>query len=375
MNRIPLIRPVITQATRDRVLAVLDSGYLTEGPVTRTLEDQIARFTGTRHAIAFPSCTVGLEIALRACGIGPGDEVIVPDYTYPATGAVVAIVGALPVVVDIDPGTLCLDYDAVEAAMTPKTRAILPVSLFGNPLDYARLEAIRARFPGLRIIEDAACSLGASQGGRRVGTFGDAAVFSLHPRKCITTGEGGLLTTDNDDLAAWSNAYKHFGLTTPQGSREGASFTMMGTNAKLSDILAAVGVSQMEIVEDLLRRRRELAARYRELLTHTPGVRFPSEPADSLHSYQTFCVFVDRRDQVMATLRAQGIEAQIGTYALHRQPAFQDPARCRLVGDLAASASAADHCLALPLFHDMTDNQQHTVVKALGAALRLPDQA
>jgi len=369
MNRIPLIRPVITQAVRDRVLAVLDSGFLTEGPVTKALEESMARFTGARRAIAFPSCTVGLEIAMRAFGVGPGDEVIVPDYTYPATASAVAIAGALPVVVDIDPHTLCIDYDALEAAITPRTRAVMPVSLFGNPLDYGRLESIRTSHGNLRIIEDAACALGASQGGRMVGSHGDAAIFSLHPRKFITTGEGGMLTTDNDEIADWINAYKHFGLKAAPDSRESASFVMMGSNAKLSDILAAVGLSQMEMVDDLLERRRELAARYVSLLAGTPGVELPRTTPDGRHSYQTFCVLIEHRDQVMADLRGQGIEAQIGTYALHRQPAFQDPGLCRLVGDLAASARVADRCLALPLFHDMTDDQQQTVVNALGAAL------
>ncbi|EGY25639.1 beta-eliminating lyase family protein [Desulfovibrio sp. A2] len=367
-RRIPLIRPTIDDAVKQRVLAVLDSGFLTEGAVTRDFERAVGRFVGAQHAIAVPSCTVGLEIALRAFGIGPGDEVIVPDYTYPATASVVSIVGALPVVVDVDPETMLIDCDALEAAITPRTRAALPVSLFGNPLDYGRLDDIRARH-GVRMIEDAACSLGAAQGGRRTGSACDAAVFSFHPRKFITTGEGGMVTTSNPEMAAWMDAYKHFGLTaaTP---REGATFASMGTNAKLSDILSAVGLAQMDRVDELLARRRALAARYVELLDGMPGVALPRTTPGGTHSYQTFCVFIERRDQVMATMRAQGVEAQIGTYALHRQPAFGNPATCRLSGPMPGSSRAADRCLALPLFHDMTDDDQRHVARTLAAAMR-----
>jgi len=365
---IPLIRPVIDDTVKQRVLEVLDSGYLTEGAVTRDFEENVRRFVGAGHAMAVPSCTVGLEIALRAFGVGPGHEVIVPDYTYPATASVVNIVGALPVVVDVDPETMLVDYDALERAITPHTRAILPVSLFGNPLDYERLDDIRTRY-GVYVIEDAACALGAAHAGTRAGAACDAAVFSFHPRKFITTGEGGMVTTNSAEHAAWMDAYKHFGLTasTP---REAATFTTIGTNAKLSDILAAVGLAQMERIDELLARRLALAARYTELLDGMPGVTMPRTTPGGTHSYQTYCIHIDRRDHIMAALRAQGVEAQIGTYALHRQPAFANPATCRLSGPMLGSRQAADHCLALPLYHHMTDDDQRHVVRTLAEAMR-----
>jgi dTDP-4-amino-4,6-dideoxygalactose transaminase len=365
--RIPLIRPFVTSEVKTRVLEVLDSGYLTEGPVTRELEHAFRDYIGCGHALAVTSCTTGLELALRCLGVGPGDEVIVPDYTYPATAAVVAIVGAKAVIVDCAPDTMLIDYQAAEAAITPATRAIIPVSLFGNPLDYSRLDAIKARH-GLAIIEDAACSIGAEYEGRRIGTQADITVFSLHPRKFITTGEGGIVTTDRADWAEWMESYKHFGMGRST-QRESVVFERIGTNYKLSNLQAAVGVVQMRHVDELLDRRRALARRYVERLADVPGVTIPTTTVGGVHSYQTFSVLTAERDRLLRTLRADGIEVQIGTYALHQHPAFRPGPSVDVRGATTGSLRAFETCLALPLFHDMTEAQQDEVVAALEAAL------
>ncbi len=213
---IPLMKPYVTPEVKQAVCDVLDSGWLTEGPVTRALEESFGRYIGCEYALAVSNCTVGLETALRALGIGPGHEVIVPDYTYPATAFAVNLVGATAVLVDVHPATLLIDYEALEAAITPRTRAVMPVSIFGNPLDYDRLHQIRARH-GLYIIEDAACAIGAAFRNTKVGALADISVFSLHPRKFITTGEGGIITTANREWAEWMLSYTHFGTgcTTP----------------------------------------------------------------------------------------------------------------------------------------------------------------
>ncbi len=367
MYRIPLIRPFLPVRARELIAEVLDSGFLTEGPKTRAFEQAVAQYVDAPHALATTSCTTGLELALRAAGTGPGDEVIVPDYTYPATAAAVAIVGATPVLADVDPLTLTLDLDSAASVAGPATRAVLPVSLFGNPLDYDALEAF-ARSRGLLVIEDAACSLGASYKGRRVGALADAAVFSFHPRKCLTTGEGGMVTTRREDWAAFMDSYKHFGLSR-EASREGACFARIGTNYKLSDVLAALGLAQMEIIDELVARRRTLAGRYCELLRNVPGVTLPRTPEGGEHSYQTFCVLVEERDRIMQGLRAQGIEAQIGSYALHRQPAFAPGNGARRAPELEGSRSAWERCLALPLSHTMRDEEQQQVAAALTALL------
>jgi perosamine synthetase len=363
MIRIPLIRPYITDEVRARVLDVLDSGYLTEGPVTRELEASFRQYIGCRHALAVTSCTTGLELALRCLGIGPGDEVIVPDYTYPATASVVAIVGAKPVIVDCSPETMLIDYDAAAAAVTPRTKAIIPVSLFGNPLDYDRLDAIKARH-GVAIVEDAACAIGAEYSGRKVGRHADMTVFSLHPRKFITTGEGGMVTTDRDDWAAWMESYKHFGMGRAT-AREAIVFERIGTNYKLSNLQAAVGVVQMRHIDELLARRRALAARYVERLAGRPGVTLPVTTCGGVHSYQSFCILVPERDRLLSTLRGEGIEVQIGSYALHQHPAYRGSDAVETRGDLAGSTQAFERCLALPLFHELTFDQQDEVVSAL----------
>lgn len=365
--RIPLTRPFVPAEARDQLLAVLESGYLTEGPVTRKLEEAVRRITGARHALAVCNCTLGLEMALRAMEIGAGDEVVVPDYTYPATAHVVRMVGARLVIVDVDPRTMLMDFRALEDALTEQTRAVIPVSLFGNPLDYDRLNRIREQHD-LRVLEDAACALGAERNGTRVGSLADISVFSLHPRKVVTTGEGGLVTTNDPRWAEWMESFKHFGL---RGTASGpqAAFDQIGTNLKMSDLQAAVGLAQMRQLDAILVQRAALAERYRQLLADLGGVDLPEVTPGGRHSWQSFCVFVDNRDAVLQRLRKQGIEAQIGTYALHRQRAFRPGPDVILHGDLPGSRYAFEHCLCLPLYHQMTTEEQEIVVDELGKAV------
>jgi dTDP-4-amino-4,6-dideoxygalactose transaminase len=339
MERIPLIKPYITGEVKDKVCEVLTSGYLTEGPVTRQFEDSIKAYSGCRYALAVCNCSVGLEMALRALGIGPGDEVIVPDYTYPATASVVEIVGAKIVIVDVDPESMLIDYNAVEKAISERTKAIIPVSIFGNPLDYQRLWKIKEQ-ANLYLIEDAACSMGAQYAGKFVGNLADISVFSFHPRKFITTGEGGMVTTNNPRWTKWMDAYKHFGMRN-HDSRLGTQFERIGTNYKLSNIQAAIGLVQMQHINKLLDRRTQLALTYYELLANP------------------------NRNQIIRKLKEKKIETQIGTYALHMHKAFSDNSNCRVIGDMSGSRYAFEHCLTLPLYHDMKYEEQEFVVEQL----------
>ncbi|MGL1863437.1 MAG: DegT/DnrJ/EryC1/StrS family aminotransferase [Pseudodesulfovibrio sp.] len=363
MYRIPLIKPYIDDEIRQGVLAVLDSGYLTEGPVTKELETLAGSYLGAKHCLAVTSCTTGLELALRALKIGAGDEVIVPAYTYPASALAVSIVGATAVIVDVSPEDMLMDFDELENAVTDKTKAVMPVSLFGNPLDYDRLNEFKARH-GVFIVEDAACSIGAGYKGLRVGSIADITVFSLHPRKFITTGEGGLVTTDNDAWADMMHSYKHFGMRA-EGGVLYPEFVGDGTNYKLSNIQAAVGVGQMKKIDELLSLRVEKAMRYREILSEIDGVSLPRIVSGGTHGWQSFCVFVKGRDQVMAAMRARGVEVQIGTYNLATQKAFTDSDKYRIVGKCPGSAKSFEECLALPLFSEMTDEIQDEVVETL----------
>ena len=366
---IPLIKPYITQEIKDKVMEVLESGYLTEGPVTKEFENKLKAYLGCDYVLAVTSATTGLEVALRVLNIGPGDEVIVPDYTYPATASVVPIIGAKAVIVDVNRNSMLIDYDEIEKAITPKTKAIIPVSGFGNPLDYDRLDAIKKKY-GIYIIEDAACAIGAEFKGVKVGNQADISVFSLHPRKFITTGEGGIIATNNEKWANWMNSYKHFGMDMSGSSREGIQFDIIGTNYKLSNIQAAVGLGQLHHVKELLARRIELANNYIHLLKDIPEVEIPTSLSNGQHSYQSFCVFVEDRNRIMAEMKAKGIEVQIGTYSLHMHKAFNNHPLVQIKGDMKNSKRCFDHTLTLPLFNDLTFQQQELVITELKSAVR-----
>ena len=361
--KIPLIKPYITQEVKDKVCDVLDSGYLTEGPVTEEFEELFKNYIGCKNAIAVTNCTNGLEVALRALGIGSGDEVIVPDYTYPATADVASIVGAKSVIVDISKETMLIDYDEIEKAITNKTKAIIPVSEFGNPLDYDRLNKIKEKY-GIYIIEDAACSIGAEYKGIKVGNQADISVFSLHPRKFITTGEGGMITTNNSEWADWMNSYKHFGMEV-RNSRLETNFVRIGSNYKMSNILAAVGLIQLKHIDELLNKRDELSQNYINLLKDNNKVTLPKTTENGKHSHQSFTIFIDNRDEIMEKMRSLGIEVQIGTYSLHMHNAFNNNELVEIKQKLNGSKFAFEHCLTLPLYHELTLEMQKYVIKQL----------
>lgn len=365
--KIPLIKPFINQDIKDRVLDVLDSGYLTEGPVTREFESKLKEFIGCENLIAVTSATTGLEIALRALNIGTGDEVIVPDYTYPATASVVPIVGAKAIIVDVHKEDMLIDYDKIEAAITEKTKAIIPVSLFGAPLDYERLNAIKEKH-NLYIVEDAACSIGAKYRGSKIGCLADITVFSLHPRKFITTGEGGIVTTNDDELGKWMDSYKHFGMNMDGSSREGIQFDIIGTNYKLSNLQTAVGLGQLQHIDDLLSKRIELANNYKKIIKNIEGINLPqilNPQPDTQHSFQTYVVYIENRDKVMKSMRSKNIEVQIGSYSLHMHKAFQNNPLIEIKGEMENSKWCYEHALALPLFSDLTADVQELIIEEL----------
>jgi len=357
----------MSKEVRQKVLEVLDSGMLTEGHVTREFEEICREYVGASHAIAVSSCTVGLEMALRVLKIGPGDEVIIPDFTFPATADVVRIVGASAVIVDVDPKTMLINYDAIEKEITKNTKAIMPVSMFGNPLDYKRLYQIKERY-NLFIIEDAACSLGAEYDGRQTGSLADITVFSFHPRKFITTGEGGIIASNDQAYARWMRSYKAFGVNLkPEG--DASLYTQIGTNYKLSNILAAIGLEQMKMVDSLLEKRQAIAHQYIELLAQNKKIALPQVTSLGKHSYQSFCIFVENRDEILKLMRIEGIEVQIGTYSLSDQSVFKDDKSCLFKGDLQGSHYASKHSLALPLYHEISPDLQTIVVDTLNKFL------
>lgn len=365
MDDIPLIEPVVGERELDNVRDVLDSGWMTEGPFAEQLQNEVADMVGVDHAITVTSCTTGLDLALEAYGIGPGDELIVPDFTYPATANVIKRHGAEPVLVDVRRDTYNIDPEEAAAAITNRTAALVPVSLMGHALDPGPLNEL-ADEHDIPVIEDAAWSFGSSFDGKMVGSQFDVSVFSFHPRKALTTGEGGMITTDDDQNAAEMRTIKNFGLNHYDGGEDGF-VRANATNYRMSDILAAVGVAQLEKADDIFGARREMAALYDDLLADVDGVYPPVKVGDVYHTYGSYCAYVEAgtdstRDELIDVLGERGIESQIGTYALHKTSAFND---ARRGSDLSTSRNLYHNLLTLPMAQTMTEDDQTRVVEVL----------
>jgi dTDP-4-amino-4,6-dideoxygalactose transaminase len=366
-RRIWLARPQTGDAEVEEVRAVLASGYLTQGPKVAEFESLIAQRVGTPHAFAVTSATAALHLSLAALDIGPGDEVLVPDFTFPATANVVVQQRADPVLVDIDLDTFGINAADLERKVSSRTRAIIPVHAFGLSADMGPVMEIAKRH-GLAVIEDAACALGATYRGRQCGSIGTAGCFSFHPRKSITTGEGGMITTSNDALAARIALLRSHG-----GIREHGRFTFeaAGFNYRLSDILAAVGVAQMRKLDRLLDARKRVAGWYDRALAASSGLRLPVVPEWGEHTYQSYVVLLDAeldRDLVIEQLRRDGIESTLGTYALHAQPYYSRALQIR-PGDLPSSFRAFSTSLALPLHAGLDQADVDYVAERLRSAI------
>jgi perosamine synthetase len=342
---IRLAWPDVGPAEAEAVAEVLESGQLTMGPKVDEFERGLAAACGTEHALVVSSGTAALHLAVLALGIGPGDEVLVPAYTFPATANVVAMVGARPVLVEVDSESMNLDPGKVEIG--PRTKAIIAVDLFGRP---ARIEELPDTVP---VLEDAAGALGARRGGRWCGSLGALACLSFHPRKIVTTGEGGAVTTDDAELAVAIRRMRHHGIE-PRGAFE---IAQPGFNYRLSDILCAVGISQLARLDELLEARTRVAAGYTERLRGI--VETPAADEGDVHGWQAYVIQVEGAADVIAALREQGIEAQVGTYALHRLAAYRDQ------GEFPEASRVFDRAIALPLHTRLTDSDLDRVAEAL----------
>ena len=330
----------------EAVAEALASGRLTMGPKVIEFEGLVAGACGVEHAIAVSSGTAALSLAVLALGLRPGDEVIVPAYTFPATANVVALAGLKPVLVDVDPETMNIDPARIELGR--RTKAVVPVHLFGRP---ARVEEL----PTVTVIEDAAGALGARRGDRPCGGLGFVGCLSFHPRKIVTTGEGGAVTTHDSSLAESVRQLRNHGW-------KGSDLPAPALNSRLSDILCAVGIPQLRRLEELLAARERIAAGYAERLAGLP-VLLPGADEGDRHGWQAYVVQVDRRDDVLVALREQGIEAQIGTYALHRLSAYADQ------GSFPGADRVYDRALALPFHTKLSDSDLDRVAEALTAVV------
>ena len=378
---VPIARTALTEAEIESVLGPLRSGWLVQGPMVREFEGKWSAFTGAPESIAVTSCTTGLHLAAVALGLEPGDEVIVPAFTWIATANIVEHQQAKVVFCDIDLETFNIDPAAFEAAITPRTKGVIPVHLFGLAADMDAINAI-ARRHGLWVLEDAACGFGATYKGRHVGTLGDAAAFSFHPRKAITTGEGGMVTLADaalaekirqlrDHGAAMSDLQRHLGAR-PYLL---ADHPLAGYNQRMTDFQAALGSAQMDRAEAILAERRRLAARFDEAFADLDWLRTPARAADGDHGYQSYpCLFQPeevrpaavarinaRRNAWMDRLLQNGISTRPATHAVHMLSYYAD--KYELGPQDFSNAYAANDCsISLPLFHGMTEAEQDHVI-------------
>ncbi len=371
---IPITRPSLGQEEASAAAEVILSGWLSQGKRVLEFEAAVADYVGAAHAVAVSSCTAALHLALLAAGVRPGDEVICPSFTFIATANAIVHSGAVPVFVDIEPLTYNIDPAAVEAAITPRTRAIVPVDQIGLAADLGRIREL-ARRHGITVVEDAAPALGATFENERVGSRSPLTCFSFHPRKSITTGEGGIITTQDADLAARMRRLRSHGASISDLARHEAgsvlqeTYDELGFNYRMTDVQAAVGCVQMTRLEQILARRAAVAGRYAEMLASDERVRLPYSPPGCRHTYQSYCVRLpsaEVRTAVMADLAAQGIATRRGVMAIHCEPLYRRRfPDCRL----PVTERASNETMLLPLYADLTIPEQESVVRALGKAL------
>jgi len=356
---IPIARPDVGREEADAVAEVLTGGMIAQGRRVAELEQRWAERVGVRHAVAVSNGTVALMSIFAGLGLGPGDEVITVAHTFAATANAILFTGATPVFVDIEPDTYLIDAKRIERAITPRTRAIVPVHLFGLVADMAMIAAIADRH-GLVVVEDAAQAHSATFRGRAAGSFGHGA-FSLYATKNLTTAEGGLITTDDDRLADWLRLYRN------QGMRSRYQFEMLGYNFRLTDVAAAIGLVQLGKLDRNTARRQEIATRYSEAFEGLP-VGTPVTPAGRVHVFHQYTLDVgEGRDAILEDLRAAGIGADV-YYPLpvHRQAYIQERG---LHADLPVTDRAAATTLALPIFPGLTGDEEATVIAAVRDAV------
>jgi perosamine synthetase len=373
---IPITRPYFDRSEAEAVAAVLESGWVSQGRRVEEFEAAVAGYVGARYAVATTSCTTALHLALLASGVGEGDEVLVPAFTFVATANAVEYCRARPVFVDIEPDTFNMDPVQLEARITPRTRAIIPVHLFGLA---ANMNAILdvARRHGLRVIEDAACALGTRYRNQHVGALGDVGCFSFHPRKVITTGEGGMLVTNDTQIAARARSWRNHAAAVSDLDRHAGdgtrlpAFPDIGFNYRMTDLQAAVGIAQMAKLETILEHRRRLAASYTSTLQTIPWLLAPHAPADDLHSYQSYVLVMAgdaplARDPLAAVLEARGVATRQGTHAVHALECYRTRYGLQ-PEDFPIAWNADQRSLALPLYTTMTSEEQSFVIDALRA--------
>jgi perosamine synthetase len=372
---IPIAMPLLEQAEAEAAHQSVLSGWVSQGPQVAAFEREFAAAVGALHACAVSNCTTALHLALLAVGVGPGDEVITASHSFIATANSIRYCGATPVFVDIDPATYNLDPRCVAEAVTYRTRAILAIHQMGMPCDLVALTAVASRY-NIALVEDGACAAGSQTRidgqWERIGKpHGQIACFSFHPRKVITTGEGGMLTTSDPECDRRFRLCRQHGMSVPDTERHGShevifeDYLVTGFNYRMTDVQAAVGRKQLERLPYLVSRRREIAARYVELLGNIDGLALPVEPEWGRSNWQSYCVRLPNRVEqkvVMQSLLDRGIATRRGIMCSHRELPYSGEEQRH---DLRQSEEAQDHSILLPIYAQMTDDDVFHVADAL----------
>ncbi|MCI0469438.1 MAG: DegT/DnrJ/EryC1/StrS family aminotransferase [Nitrospirae bacterium] len=369
--KIEIAKPYLDEEEQEAVREVIAGGWISQGPKAAEFENIFADYVGTKYAIATTSCTTALHAALAVSGIGAGDEVIVPSLSFIATANSIVHCGATPVFVDIDPETCNVNLDSLEAAITKKTKAVMPVHQMGLPADIDSINAIAKRH-SLVVIEDAACAIGSEYKGRRIGGSGNIACFSFHPRKVITTGEGGMITTNRLDIAERLRRFRHHGMSISDLERHRAgkviieSYTEAGYNYRMTDMQAAMGITQMKKLPDILEKRRRIGAIYNDAFSRINSLRVPSVPEYvTLHNYQSYWLELlanssVSRDELMQILLEKGISTRRGIMAIHKEQCYSS-----YHVSLPMTERITSNTIILPLYPSMTIGEQEYVIRCL----------
>lgn len=373
-RNIPISLPSTGLEEWEALKIPLQTGWLTQGPFVAEFEKTFAAIHGVKHAIAVSNCTTALHLALLALDIRAGDEVIVPAFTWVSTANAVVYCGARPVFVDIDLNTFNLDIEKLSLAVTKKTKAIIPVHLFGL---CANVPEIRKRFPELKIVEDGACASGAAIGSDFAGSLGDVGCFSFHPRKSVTTGEGGMLTTNNEVIAEKLNRLRNHGASVSEEQRHKGprpyllpSFEVVGYNYRMTDLQGAVGVVQLKKLNGFIEERDRWAKFYNEKFKNISWLKTPYVPDGYRHGWQSYVLLVDeerapmKRNDLMEYLLQKGISTRPGTHAVHMLDVYRNMYGIR-PEDYPNARKANDYSMAIPLHNRMTEEDFHYVAEAL----------
>ena len=367
---IPLTRPYFAEEEIEELKEVLDSGWVSQGPKTKEFEDAFAKYVSAKYAVAVTNCTAALHLSLLAIGIEKGDDVLVADFTHPATGHSVLYCGAKPIFIDVDLRTYNIDPELIEEKITERTKAMIPVHTFGQPANMNAVMEI-AKDYGLRVIEDVACAHGAKYKNKFAGTIGDTGCYSFHARKGMTTGEGGMVVTNNKELAEEIRSLSVYG-TVSAWSREKSDkfiileFVKLGYNYKMSDISAAVGIVQLRRLDKLIEKKRNLAKYWDEKLRELEFIEPPYCNKDVKHVYQSYVTLVDKkinRNKLIELTRSRGIQTQIGTYACHAQPVYNSNQRC------PNSLDIFNRSLSLPMYYKLKEEDIDVAASVLKKTL------